>query len=186
MFKILTRHELEIALKQKPALVENLMDREAQLQQNAVELSLNEVTAFRSNEVGAIAFDNSKRRVVHGLRLEFDKLGWIQLKKGAYRVVFNEVVNIPRNVFALARPRSSLLRNGVSVETALWDSGYSGRSESLLVVHSPAGCLLERNARLIQLIFFWQSKTVEAEYRGRYSGENTAQQLDFDQMLNEL
>ena len=185
MSKILTRRELESAIKRKPPLVENLIAPEMQIQQNGIELTLKEIFAFRSNETGAIAFNNSKRRIVRGRQLEFDDLGWITLKKGAYRVIFNEKVNIPRNVFALARPRSSLLRNGVSVETALWDSGYSGRSESLLVVHTSAGFMIERNARLIQLVFFLQSRTIEAEYTGRYSNENVAQQLGFDQLLAE-
>ena len=185
MSTILTRRELEIALKQTPPLVESLIDPQAQLQQNGIELTLKEVFEFRKEEVGALGFDNSKRRVVEGRKLDFDNLGWVKLKQGAYRIVFNEIVNIPRNVFALAKPRSSLLRNGVSVETALWDSGDSGRSESLLVVHNSAGCLLERNARLIQLVFFRQSKLVEAEYNGRYAGENTTQQLGFDHLLND-
>jgi dUTP pyrophosphatase len=180
MSEILTRRELELALRQKPPLVEALIDPEVQLQQNGIELTLREVFEFRKEETGALAFDNSKRRVVEGRKLDFDNLGWITLRKGAYRIVFNEIVNIPRNIFALARPRSSLLRNGLSVETALWDSGYSGRSESLLIVHNSAGCLLEKNTRLIQLVFFRQSKLVEAEYTGRYANENKTHQLGFE------
>jgi dUTP pyrophosphatase len=183
--KVLTRRELETALKQTPPLVESLVDPKVQLQQNGVELTLRDIFEFRSEEAGAIAFDNSKRRVVEGRQLKFDEFGWVKLKRNAYRVIFNEIVNIPRNVFALARPRSSLLRNGVTVETALWDSGYSGRSESLLIVHAPGGCMFEKNARLIQLIFFWQSKGVEAEYTGRYVGENTMEQLGFDRLIDE-
>lgn len=183
MSKVMTRRELELALKQNPPLLENMVDAASQLQQNGIELTLKDVYAFPHDDVGAIAFDNSQRHVVKGTMLEFDKFGWIKLKKGAYRIIFNEIVNIPRNVFALARVRSSLLRNGVSIETALWDSGYSGRSESLLVVHTSA-CLIERNARVIQLVFFWQSKAVEAEYTGRYTGENTTEQLGFDRLID--
>ena len=72
---------------------------------------------------------------------------------------------------ALGRPRSSLLRCGVNVGTAVWDAGYSGRSQSLLVVHNPSGFSLEKNARLTQLVFF--ELTGESEgYQGIYQGEN--------------
>ena len=49
---------------------------------------------------------------------------------------------------ALGRPRSSLLRCGASLHTAVWDAGYRGRSQSLLVVHHPAGLRLGRDARV--------------------------------------
>jgi len=78
---------------------------------------------------------------------------------------------LPNNVMALARPRSSLLRCGVTVDTAVWDAGYSGRSQSLMVVYHPQGFRLQKNARIVQMIFF--SLTGETEgYSGSYQGEN--------------
>ena len=72
---------------------------------------------------------------------------------------------------ALATPRSSLLRCGVTVNTAVWDAGYSGRSQSLLVVYNPGGFRLQRNARIVQLVFFQLSGETEG-YNGTYQGEN--------------
>ena len=72
---------------------------------------------------------------------------------------------------ALATPRSSLLRCGVTVNTAVWDTGYSGRSQSLLVVYNPRGIRLEKNARIVQLVFFTLDRETEG-YRGAYQGEN--------------
>ena len=96
---------------------------------------------------------------------------YLDLAPGPYVITFNEVVHLPNNVMALARPRSSLLRCGVTVENAVWDAGYSGRSQALLVVHNPAGFRLERNARVAQLVFFYLSSTTEG-YQGVYQGEN--------------
>jgi dUTP pyrophosphatase len=102
----------------------------------------------------------------------FDGLGFIDLVPDAYIITYNEIVHLPKNVMALARPRSSLLRCGVSVDTAVWDAGYSGRSQSLMVVYNPQGFRLQRNARVVQLIFLWLTRETEG-YRGAYQGENT-------------
>jgi dUTP pyrophosphatase len=75
-------------------------------------------------------------------------------------------------VAAMARARSTLLRCGASLQTALWDPGYRGRSQSLLVVHNPSGLRLKRNARLMQLVFMRLEKKAEELYEGRYQGEN--------------
>jgi dUTP pyrophosphatase len=87
-------------------------------------------------------------------------------------VVYNEIVNIPADAFAMGRTRSSLLRSGASVKTALWDSGYSGRSGSLMVVNNRAGIHLQKNARIMQLVFFGLDEPAEMTYSGLYQDEN--------------
>jgi dUTP pyrophosphatase len=73
---------------------------------------------------------------------------------------------------ALAYPRSSLLRCGVTLHTAVWDPGYSGRAEALLVVHNTHGFRLGRAARIAQLVFTRLGDSVDRPYEGRYHGEN--------------
>jgi dUTP pyrophosphatase len=104
--------------------------------------------------------------------VELNHDGWVQLTPGPYLVTFTEVVNLPLGLMALGRPRSSLLRSGVSLHTAVWDAGYRGRSQALLVVHHPLGYRLQRGARLMQLVFFPLSQPVDQGYRGRFLGEN--------------
>jgi dUTP pyrophosphatase len=60
----------------------------------------------------------------------------------------------------------------VSIHTAVWDAGYRGRSTSLLVVDNPDGFRVQRNARLMQLVFFPLSAAVERGYQGVYQDEN--------------
>ena len=72
----------------------------------------------------------------------------------------------------IARPRSSLLRMGATVETSIWDPGYVGRSQSMLVVHNPNGIQIYENAKLIQIVFMTTEKTAEVLYTGIYNGEN--------------
>jgi len=115
--------------------------------------------------------DNGARRIPDLAPLAFSEKGDIELAAGIYMITYNEVVRLPKNIMALGRPRSSLLRCGVSVGTAVWDAGYSGRSQSLLVVYNPRGFRVQRNARLTQLVFFELSGETEG-YDGAYQGEN--------------
>ena len=152
------------------ALVENMIDAETQTQMCGIELTLNRVERFTS--AGAVAFDNSERKLPQTEPIDFDPSGWIDLTPGSYLVTFNEIVNIPKDVAALARARSTLQRCGASLETALWDPGYRGRSQSLLAVYNPHGLRLKKNARLMQLVFMRLEKEAEKVYSGKYQGEN--------------
>ena len=93
-------------------------------------------------------------------------------------MTFNEVIEVPPDVMAIARPRSSLLRMGATMETAVWEPGYKGRSQSLLVVHNPNGIRLRKNARLMQLIFFRLEDDANKLYNGVYQGENIGDEDD--------
>lgn len=152
------------------SLVESMIDPQIQVQMCGVELTLQRVEHFIS--AGALAYDNKERTLPESKEIPFDNSGWLSLEPGPYLVMFNEIVNIPKNVAALARPRSSLLRMGATLETALWDPGYRGRSQSLLVVHNPAGLWLKQNARLMQLVFLRLCCDAEKSYSGVYQGEN--------------
>lgn len=166
---LLSQKELLELLKNKPPLVEGMINPGLQVQPNGIELTLRRIEVFA--EAGQVALDNSERRIPISRPLVFDSEGWINLAKGCYKIVFNEVVNIPRNIAAIALPRSSLLRCGATIETAVWDAGYRGRSESLLLVYNEAGFRVKRNARVLQLLFFKLSSEVEG-YSGAYQEEN--------------
>ncbi len=169
MSSVLSKKDIEKLLQQQPPLIEGMLNPEEQLQPNGADLTLRGISMLQSG--GTIAISNSQRIVSDLAPLVFDGLGFIQLMPGIYSVTFNEVVNLPKDVMALATPRSSLLRCGVTVNTAVWDAGYCGRSESLLVVYNPQGFRLQKNARIIQLVFFKLENETEG-YNGKYQGEN--------------
>lgn len=171
MTTVLSRQDIQRLLQQEPPLIEGYVDLETQVQPNGFDLTLREIALPQTS--GKIAASDNQR-VISGLApLVFDGMGFIDLVPGAYIITYNEVVHLPNNVMALARPRSSLLRCGVTVNTAVWDAGYSGRSQSLLVVYNHQGFRLQRNARVVQLIFFTLSGETEG-YHGVYQGENIA------------
>lgn len=167
---MLSHEELVSLVNKEPPLVEQMIDPEIQIQPNGIELTLARVEVHEGS--GAIAFDNSERKLPTTKNMDFDDEGWIHLPKGSYKIMFNEIVNIPKNIAAIAKPRSSLLRCGVTVETAVWDAGYRGRSESLLVVYNENGFKIKKNARVLQLLFFSLGKEVREGYSGVYQNEN--------------
>jgi dUTP pyrophosphatase len=169
MTAVLSQQDIRQLLKKKPPLIEGVIDLEQQLQPNGIDFTLREIALLQSS--GRIAVEDNQRLVSELAPLVFDGLGFIDLVPSAYIITYNEIVHLPKNIMALARPRSSLLRCGVTVGTAVWDAGYSGRSQSLLVVYNPQGFRLQRNARIAQLIFLRLSKKTEG-YQGAYQGEN--------------
>ncbi|MBA7682709.1 dCTP deaminase, dUMP-forming [subsurface metagenome] len=169
MAVILSKQDIYRLLQQKPPLIEGSVNLKEQVQPNGIDLTLREVALFQSS--GKIAVKDSQRVVSNLAPLVFDGLGFIELIPGAYIITYNEIIHLPKNIMALARPRSSLLRCGVTISTAVWDAGYSGRSQSLMIVYNPQGFRLQRNARIVQLIFFQLTKETEG-YQGAYQGEN--------------
>jgi len=166
---VLTQHDIYRLLEQEPPIVESYINLGEQVQPNGFDMTLREVALLESS--GKIAVKDTQRRLPDLAPLMFNGLGFIDLMPGVYSITYNEIVHLPRNVMALARPRSSLLRCGVTVDTAVWDAGYSGRSQSLLVVYNSQGFRLQKNARIVQIIFLWLIRETEG-YQGVYQHEN--------------
>jgi dUTP pyrophosphatase len=166
---ILSRQDILNLIQQKPPLLENYLKLEDQVQPNGFDLTLREVAALKTS--GLIAVSNAQRKVSNLETLAFDEKGYLDLSQGSYVITYNEIVNLPKKVMALGAPRSSLLRCGVTVQMAVWDAGYSGRSQSLLVVFNPQGFRIERNARVAQLVFM-ELADETVGYHGVYQGEN--------------
>jgi len=167
---VLTRADILRMQDYRPPLIADAVDLDEQIQPNGIDLTVGEVATFSSP--GRLAQSNSGRELSALERLGFGPDGGLDLLPGPYLVTFNEVVTLPDYVMALGRPRSSLNRCGVSMHSAVWDAGYSGRSQSLLVVYNPHGFRLHRNARVMQLVFFYTSGAVDKGYSGRYQDEN--------------
>lgn len=146
-------------------MVTGIRDLSTQLTPNGIDLTLKKVEAF--SDGGCVDFTNEKRNLSETEKIPFTN-GWVCLPQGAYKVTFNEIVSIPEDMIALARPRSSLLRCGATIESAVWDAGFCGVSISLLLVFNPCGISLQENARLMQLFFVKMSKKASKTYQGIY------------------
>lgn len=168
---VLSRTEILHLMRREPPLVEGCLSLDEQLQPNGMDLTVRDIAMLET--AGQIGAANSERQLPALASLVFNGLGFMELMPGPYLITYNEVVHLPRNVMALGRPRSSLLRCGVGIGTAVWDAGYEGRSQSLLIVYNSRGFRIQKSARVMQLVFFHLSSETEG-YRGTYQGENIA------------
>lgn len=164
---VLTKKDIEESLRTDSPLVSNLIDEDAQLQPNGVDFSIAKISLLSG--VGTLGFSNTDRELPNVGQLELSNDSYTHLKKGCYLVEFNEHVCLPNNVMAIGRPRSSLLRMGATVNTAVWDAGFKGVSQSLLVVETDYGINLYNSARVMQVVFIKTTKHTEA-YSGVYQG----------------
>ena len=167
---VLSREDILELIKASEPLVERHLDLDAQLQPNGFDLTLCEVLRFASAGETGPGRESSVLPGYEGIPFNTD--GYLHLSAGAYLVTFNEIVRLPRHVMALARPRSSLLRSGVAIHTAVWDAGYRGRSQALMTVHNSFGYLVGKDARLLQMVFMYLARPVKEGYAGRFQGEN--------------
>lgn len=157
----------EIKRRIERGLIRDFIDLNIQLQPNGFDCTLRAVKKFRS--AGRIDFENIERTLPETEEIEFRE--WVYLPQGVYKAVLNEIVKLDDDLMAIAKPRSSLLRCGADVITAVWDAGYEGRSEVCIAVQNPHGIWLKRNARIVQLIFIKLCSKTQ-KYSGAYKYEN--------------
>jgi len=166
---VLSRQDIEALLGATPPLLEGLIDVDEQLQANGIDITLDSVARFHG--AGLLGLTGADRVLPDTHDIPFAEDGSLSLAPGAYQVRFNETVNLPPWLMAYARPRSSLLRSGVALHTAVWDAGYSGRGMSLMVVYNPTGFRVVRNARICQLVFHGLTTATSSTYAGAYQFE---------------
>jgi len=151
--------------------IENLIKKEKQIQPAGVELTVRKVYLY--GDVGELGFEH--RKLPKYLELPFvgeDDYGkYWYLHYGCYKIQFNEIIKVPKWCIGICLPRSSLIRMGATLCTALWDPGYVGRSEVMLVVFNPHGIKLYENAKIAQIVFIKLEKPVEKGYQGIYQYE---------------
>ena len=165
---VLSREELRAALAAQPPLVEGI-DPATQLQPNGIDLRIDRVQRLTSP--GLLGAAPNLREPAAREDVHPDADGWWDLHQGSYVIGYAEKVNLPVDLMAFARPRSTLLRSGVAIHTAVWDAGYSGRGEGLLSVLNPKGYRLQRGAAVLQLVFLRLGTAATEGYRGKYQGE---------------
>lgn len=167
---VLTGADIAELINNDPPLISGTIKFDEQLQPNGIDITVREIAVFTSG--GNVTGDNSGRVLSDVEPLPFDADEGVDLAPGAYLITFNEVVSLPYDIMALARPRSSLNRCGVSIHSAVWDAGYRGRSQALMVVYNTHGFRLYRNARVAQFVFMYTTRPVDRGYNGKYQGEN--------------
>ena len=166
---VLSSQQIRALIASYPPLIDGYLDLEAQLQANGFDMTLDSLSTFAG--AGRIGRTNADRVLAETQDLAFDARGEVVLAPGPYVARLTETVHLPQSIMALAKPRSSMLRNGVAVHNAVWDAGYKGRSQVQVVVYNPAGFTLAQGSRIVQMVFMTLDSDTDNPYAGRYQGE---------------
>lgn len=137
---------------------------EEAIQPNGVDLSIGELyelsgSSYIANEDydKAVRNEVDSRQGIYYVRPE-----------NAYVTVYGEKISIPENHIGLVFPRSRLMRCGLQIETAVWDSGYTGIGEGQLTVSQEAE--LEDDLRIAQMVFI-RTEELSESYDGSHQEE---------------
>ncbi len=143
---------------------------EKQVQPNAVDITVARVYAL---DKGAFMLSGDTkqplpRRTIHPIKRQTDGIEVFRLKGGTYVVEFDQKVEMGANEAGLVVCRSTLMRNGVWMTSALYDSGYHGHMFAGMTVSPGTEFIFPRHERIAQFLCF------EAEalslYDGQYQG----------------
>lgn len=126
--------------------------------------------------IGTVYELNGKAKITNDEYTKPDRVelsptdGFYQLQPDkTYIIEYGETIKIPEGYIGLVLPRSRLMRCGLSVETAVWDSGYEGIGEGELTVRSEAE--LVDDLRFAQMIYLEAEQPTEL-YDGSHQHEN--------------
>ena len=164
---ILSDREILELLRGRERMITNFVSLEDQIQPSGFDLTLRSAAVFS----GQGTLGKSGERTLSALQGVKPRGSHLELGEGSYLVRYNEHVSLPLDVAALVLPRSSLMRMGVTLHTAVWDPGYRGRGVGLLAVHNTDGVRIEIGSRIAQMIFMVTSRKPARRYGGTYQDE---------------
>jgi dUTP pyrophosphatase len=147
-------------------LIQDYIDLETQTQIAGFDLTVKEIMQLEYG--GVLDFDNSKRQIPKHKLLEKTDDIW-SLKPGGYLVRYNEIIEVPNDAVGILLPRSSLMRCGATIFSAVWDPGYKGRGVGLMV--SYAEIKIHQNTRIAQIMFIKTTEKTKKGYSGDYQNE---------------
>jgi len=129
---------------------------------------------LRGEERGYLPEGGSRKAQVRDAKelVSPDAEGFYEFEKGnLYELRFPKVT-IPADCTGFAFPRSTVNRLGiVKLETAVFDSGYSG--EFTQTIFTPLDARIHKDEALVQLVFIRNETTAKHLYSGRYQNEST-------------
>jgi dUTP pyrophosphatase len=147
-------------------VVVGLRDPQAQTQPAGIDLTVDRIESFMTRP--SFMLDSLEAAKTKEMR---NRNSAYVLRAGPYRLTFSEEIRIPSNCCGLVLPRSSLLRSGIAVHTALWDPGYEGKGKVLLSVLNRKGAVISIGARVAQLVVLQLSGKPHRIYSGQYQRE---------------
>ena len=151
-------------------MIKDYVDFTTQLTPNGFDLTLHAQPFEILTSTGIVDFSNERRCLSIGKTVNSNieiggNRGW-QLNSGYYRVQFDEYFTMPKNIIGIPFPRSSLVRNGATINAGIADAGWKGYFKCLLVVYRPI--VLLENARILHMLFAQLNEPSMNPYEGVY------------------
>ncbi|MBI2640739.1 MAG: hypothetical protein HYW91_02550 [Candidatus Sungbacteria bacterium] len=151
-------------------LLENLSERELTTPEGAgIDLRLDKL--FRLEGKGFLGID--ERETPKGILVgeyDPDKKSSVTLNPGDYFLTETvEKLNMPLNLLAIVKPRTTLQRSGIITRVSVAHSGYSGTIHPALFNAGPVPVEIELGARYVHVMFF-EVKGKSNPYRGQWQG----------------
>lgn len=133
------------------------------IQQAAVDISLENVWEMS----GLFQIDEDKKVMRATNQLKPDADGYFELEDGkAYEISFDHDISIGHDEAALIVTRSTLVRNGLTLVSGLWDPSFVGRGGCCLHVKGgPAR--IKQGTRVGQFVL-WKVLNAQGKYDGDY------------------
>lgn len=151
-------------------LVQDLCERELNNPESIViDLRLNKVYKMQGRAFLGI---NERETPSMEVVAEYDpeKKSSVIIKPGEYFIAETiEKVRIPKNVFMLYKPRTTMHRMGIIMRGTVADPGYEGNLHPALYNAGPCEVKIELGARFSQ-IFFLRIEGKTSNYRGQWQG----------------
>ena len=156
-----------LRLVKENKLVENLSERELTNPEGAgFDLRVGEVFRIKDGE----SFLGVTERFTPDVEsiAKYGEINEITLKPGEFVLIKTiEKVNLPKDIAAIFRPRSTLQRSGIGLFTATANPGYSGELTFGMCNLGKNNFRLEMGARVVHILFFNTSENFSA-YRGQW------------------
>lgn len=133
------------------------------IQPNAVDVKVAEIREINSS-LFTLGRETKKHRESRPLKT-YSRNGkqWWRLNPGSYEIVFYGEVTVGPHHAGVILPRSTLIRNGVTIFSGLYDSGYKGKMVATLFV-TTGQFDVELGTRLGQFVLY------DAESGDQYNG----------------
>lgn len=137
---------------------------DACIQPNCVEVRAGKILRVDLNTLFEISDEHKLMRKVTEVPLDDD--GYWNLSEGTYEVVYSfDEISIAEGEAGWIIGRSSYGRNGITLESSLFDAGFkSNTAAGRLIVRGNGGCRIKHNTRIGQFVL------VESETLHLYNG----------------
>lgn len=149
---------------------------ENQYQPAGIDLKLGKVMTFHNEQDDVFGLIDDEKILPKQEELPEDaiqlrgkiKVGYILQPHIPYIAVVDKKMKIPSEYVQFYKPRSSCLRAGITVDTAVGDPGFNGHLSFLIINHNEVPFFIQKGERFAQMVME-KVEGVINEYDGDYN-----------------